>query len=204
MKYVFKLDMFHNSVCHIGSNNYFNPYGEKLRLLCAEEKNIFIGDDGMISSHVFITVTDSHLVFDSKTFQRINYANSIYIGDHVWIGRMSSVFKGARIGSGTIIGSCSVFTNKTSPSNTLWVGVPAKQKKSDVFFVGYNAQPYQEKDIKEHSVYKNDKWVFNEDDNAIKYDQIESDLNSLTSPIEKANYLVKLNKNKMKNRFYIS
>ncbi|MBE7090178.1 MAG: hypothetical protein E7362_05180 [Clostridiales bacterium] len=34
-KYTFSLHMYHNSVCHIGANNYFNPYGEILRLRCA-------------------------------------------------------------------------------------------------------------------------------------------------------------------------
>lgn len=139
-KYTFNLHMFHNSVCHIGANNYFNPYGEILRLRCAEEKNIFIGDDGMFSSNIEICVSDSHLIFDSKTFQRVNYAKSIYIGDHVWLGRLTGVLKGTKIGSGAIVGTRSVVSGKKIPSNTSWAGAPAKQKGSDVFFVGYNAQ----------------------------------------------------------------
>ncbi|MBE7090177.1 MAG: hypothetical protein E7362_05175 [Clostridiales bacterium] len=156
----------------------------------------------MYSTSVEAWVSDSHLIFDCNNLQRINYAKSIYIGDHVWLGKLTNVLKGSKIGSGAIVGTHSVVTKKI-PSNTSWGGVPARQIGKDVFFVGYNAQPYKAEDIEVHSTYQSDRWIFNEDENTICFDQIENALNSLGNPTEKANYLVELDKNKKKNRFYI-
>ncbi len=200
--YTFSLNMYHNSVCHIGANNYFNPYGEILRLRCSEEKNIFIGDDGMFSTGVEIVVSDSHLIFDCKSFNRLNYAKSVYIGDHVWLGRQVSVMKGAQIGSGAIVGAHSVVTKKI-PSNTSWAGIPAKQKGTDVFFVGYNAMPYQKNDIELHSTYQSDRWIFSYSDDTVEFNEVEADLNKLAGAMDKAEYLLNINKYKRKNRFFI-
>ncbi len=126
-KYVVDLQLFHNSICHIGANNYFNPYGEILRLRCYEEKNIFIGNDGLFSSGVEVLTSDSHLIFDSDNYKRINYGKSVYIGDHVWIGRLTAILKGCQIGSGAIIGTRSVVSGKKIPSNTSWGGGACKK-----------------------------------------------------------------------------
>lgn len=202
-RYTFDLHIFHNSVCHIGANNYFNPHGETIRLRCAEEKNIFIGDDGMFSSNIEIYTSDSHLIFDCSNLKRINYAKSVYIGDHVWLGRMSNILKGSQIGSGSIIGTRGVLTKKV-PSNTSWAGSPAKQIAAGVFFVGYNAQTYQKNDIELHSMYQSDRWIYTEGDETINFEQIEDNLNKFTDPIDKAYYLTELAKYKRKNRFFIA
>ena len=201
-KYTFDLQLFHNSVCHIGANSYFNPYGEIIRFRCAEEKNIFVGDDCMFSTDIDVNTSDSHLIFDCNTLQRVNYAKSIYIGDHVWLGKMAAVLKGSQIGSGAIVGTRSIITKKI-PSNTSWAGSPAKKRGENVFFVGYNAQPYKKEDIELHSTYQSDRWVFAESEDAISFEQIENDLNNLENPEDKANYLLELDKNKKKNRFFI-
>ena len=202
-KYTFSLHMFNNSVCHIGANSYFNPHGEIIRLRCAEEKNIFLGNDCMFASSVELSVSDSHLIFDALSFQRINYAKSIYVGDHVWLGKSATLLKGAQIGSGAIIGTHSVVTKKV-PSNTSWAGSPAKQRAENVFFVGYNAMPYKQNDIELHSKYPDDRWVYNQDNSTISFDKIEEDMKSLTSPMDKADYLKELNTEKKKNRFFIA
>lgn len=203
MKYTFSLHMYHNSVCHIGANGYFNPLGEIVRLRCAEEKNIFIGNDCWFSHGIEIAVSDSHLVFSTKTLERINYAKSIYIGDHIWLGSSVSILKGSKLGSGAIVGTHSVVTGKTIPSNTCWAGSPAVQKGEDVFFVGYNAQPYQAKDIELHSTYQSDMWIYLKDENTVDFEKVENDLNALATVEEKANYLLTLNASNKKNRFFI-
>lgn len=67
----------------------------------------------MFSRKIEVRTTDAHSVIDIETRSRINKAESIHIGDHVWVGLSTIINKGAVIPSDNIIGANS-FVNKNS------------------------------------------------------------------------------------------
>lgn len=101
--------------------------------LCAQEDNskIEIGNDCMFSHHINVRTSDSHLIYDTRTDERLNFPNNVVIGEHVWIAPESKIMKGCTIGSGAIIGSNTIVT-KDVPPNSLAVGMPAKIVKNNV------------------------------------------------------------------------
>jgi acetyltransferase-like isoleucine patch superfamily enzyme len=96
-----------------------------------EPCEIRLGNDCMVSGEVFFSVSDMHPIIDLESKQRINYGRSIEIGDHVWIGAQAQILKGAKIGSGSIIGTRAVVTGAI-PENCIAVGVPAKVIRHNV------------------------------------------------------------------------
>lgn len=92
---------------------------------------IELGKDCMLSGGISIRNGDSHSIIDLNTNKRINYAQDIDIGDHVWIGSQVQILKGVKIGPNSIIGLRSIVT-KDIPSNCIAVGVPAKVVKERV------------------------------------------------------------------------
>lgn len=55
----------------------------------------------------------------------------LVIGNHVWLGRRASIIGNVRIGTGSIIGMCSVVV-KNIPTFSIAVGYPAKVIKENV------------------------------------------------------------------------
>ena len=100
---------------------------------CAQEKNsiIRIGKDFMLSNNIIIRTSDSHSIIDNNTRQRINPAQNIDIGDHVWIGAWARILKGAIIGNNSVIATGSIVTSKIG-SNCIAAGIPAKVVKENV------------------------------------------------------------------------
>ena len=72
--------------------------------------------------------------------QRLNPPQDIEIGDHVWLGTRVLVLKGARIGSGTVVGAGSIVAG-TLPSDVLAVGSPAKVVRENVVWTRDMDQP---------------------------------------------------------------
>ena len=98
---------------------------------CMGEANeIIIGDDCMLSENVDIWSTDSHAIYDCNQ-NIINPSKPIYIGDHVWVGKGSSILKGVSIGDGAIIGMKSMVT-KDIERNSMNVGIPTKTLRTDI------------------------------------------------------------------------
>lgn len=90
-----------------------------------------IGEDCMFSYDVHVRNGDSHSIIDLETSKRINYAQNIFIGDHVWLGAHVNVLKGVTIDSNSIVGIRSVVTNDI-PTHSIAVGIPAKVKKNNI------------------------------------------------------------------------
>ena len=99
----------------------------------AQEDNseITCGKDCMFSNTIIVRTSDSHAIIDAESGERLNPANNISIGDHVWIAPSTTIMKGANIGPNTIIGSHTLVT-KAIPSNVLAVGMPARVVKEKV------------------------------------------------------------------------
>jgi len=111
----------------IGAGTTFNQVGLSLH----EASAIRIGKDCMFSTDVHMDPSDMHPIFDRATGERINPAQDIHIGDHVWLSTRVLVLKGAHIGSGTIVGAGSMVTG-VLPSNVLAIGQPAKVVRENV------------------------------------------------------------------------
>lgn len=96
--------------------------------------SVTIGEDCMLAHGIDIRCGDSHSVIDLESNERINYAQNINIGDHVWIATFAQVLKGVNIGNNSIIAAGSIVT-KDVPENCLVSGIPADVKRTKVTWV---------------------------------------------------------------------
>jgi len=71
-----------------------------------------IGRDCMFATDVDIRTGDSHSIISQESNQRVNYAEDVFIGDHVWIGARSIVLKGSSISDNSIVGTGSVVNKR--------------------------------------------------------------------------------------------
>lgn len=70
----FQVNRHHNSVFHIGKNNSVN--GRRPIFQLSEQKNIFLGNDNMMSFDISVRVADPHLIYDATSKKRINDSKS--------------------------------------------------------------------------------------------------------------------------------
>ena len=124
---VIRLERGDGGVIRIGAGTTFNQVGLSMH----EAGEINIGRDCMFSTDIHMDPSDMHPIFDRATGERLNPAQDINIGDHVWLGTRVLVLKGARIGSGTIVGAGSIVSG-TLPADVLAVGSPAKVVRENV------------------------------------------------------------------------
>lgn len=96
-----------------------------------ETGEIVFGEDCMISSQVYVSLSDIHPIFDRATGQRINPAASVHVGDHVWIGLRSMILKGARIGKGTVVAAGAIVSGEM-PDHAIIAGAPARTLREGV------------------------------------------------------------------------
>lgn len=96
-----------------------------------EGATVSIGDDVMIASHNQIRSDDGHPIFDVRTGKRVNLAQDITIGDHVWLALGATVLAGGTIGEGSVIGYGAIVTGKI-PNNCIAVGMPARVVRRDI------------------------------------------------------------------------
>ncbi|WP_096026391.1 hypothetical protein [Campylobacter lanienae] len=169
-----------------------------------EAKNIIVGRRILVSWNTWLSTCDHHLIMDSQTNDRINFSKSIYIGDHVWIGRESAISKGAFVASGAAIGAKSLAT-KLYFSNTVNAGMPAKEIKNNIFWLedNPNAGQWTKEQTLKHSNIPNEnfKYTYNQNE-FLSPKAIEAKLDSLNTAQEKLEFVydaIYMNKNK--NRF---
>ena len=118
---------FPNSVVIIGSDTTWEG-----GVIFSESGNIVaIGNDCMASSGVMIRTTDGHAIFDAITRKPLNMAKDVFVGHHVWLGNSSRVHKGAKIGSGSVLGQSSI-ASSTLKNNAIYAGVPARKIRDDI------------------------------------------------------------------------
>jgi acetyltransferase-like isoleucine patch superfamily enzyme len=104
-------------------------------IAATEGKSITIGVDCMFSHRIEIRNGDSHAIYDTESRKRINKAQSIVVGNHVWLGADAKILKGASIGDNSIIATGAIVTGKHEDLNAVYVGIPAKKIKEGVFWM---------------------------------------------------------------------
>ena len=96
-----------------------------------EPGEITFGRDCMVSSQVYVSLSDIHPIYDRATGERINAAASIRIGDHVWLGLRSMIMKGATIGDGAVVAAGAILSGP-APAHAVMAGVPARLVRRNI------------------------------------------------------------------------
>lgn len=113
----------------IGENTSF----EESHIAVTEPNSrVIIGEDCMFAYDIDLRTGDSHSIINSKTNERINYAKSINIGNHVWIASHVSILKGVTIADNSIVATRAVVTKSFSEKNILIGGTPAIKIKENI------------------------------------------------------------------------
>lgn len=99
--------------------------GYPVHIVADEGTKIHIGEDCMLSKDIQIRSSDSHSIVD-LTGKRLNYAEDVNIGNHVWISLGVTILKGVSIPSHSIVAAGAVCTKKYFDENTVIGGNPAK------------------------------------------------------------------------------
>lgn len=198
----FKLRIFSNSAAFLGRDI---DSGLSLAINVFENQNVIIGDDCFIGDYVFISSADNYPFYTCDTHERINYSNSVYIGDHVYLGHKSTISKGVKIGSGSIVDNASFIPPHAKiPSNVYLSGSPAKIIQNDVFFTKDFLGKFTSEDSFNSKNYKSDVFIYSVvDKETLSIKQIDKiikdmDVDSTLEFIQKL-----FIRNKRKNRFSI-
>jgi Acetyltransferase (isoleucine patch superfamily) len=120
-----RIDIGEKGLIVIGDNTSINPF---TRLLI--QHKLVIGSNCLISWNCQILDEDFHTIDypDKKNGQ----SPAIIIGDHVWIGSNTSIYKGVEIGDGCVIAANSVVKTSFPGNNLLIAGNPARVVKENV------------------------------------------------------------------------
>ena len=123
-----------DNIIELGNNitTAGNFWGDVI-LHAIEGTSLIIGNECIISGNIVIRTSDGHSILNNEQI-RLNQAQNIKIGNHVWICMNSVILKGVTIADGSIIGTNSVVTHSFINKPTIIGGNPAKEiKKIDNF-----------------------------------------------------------------------
>lgn len=114
-----------NSCIIIGEDFTF----EGGHIAATEGRKILVGKDCMFSSDIEIRNGDSHAILAIKDSSRVNQAQDVSIGDHVWLCAHVRVLKGSDIPSYSIIGNSAIVSGKLTTEYGIYSGSPASLLK---------------------------------------------------------------------------
>ena len=110
---------------------YKTLFAGKIEIASTEGADISIGEQCLFSSEIDIRNGDSHSIFDQNG-SRINKAEDICIGDHVWVGHRAMILKGVVILNHSVVGAGAIVTSKFARPNVVLAGSPAKIIKEKI------------------------------------------------------------------------
>lgn len=84
----------------------------------------------MLSSYVQVRTGDSHSILNLNK-ERLNKAESVYIGDHCWLGEGCKILKGVKLDKDIVVSTGAIVT-KSFKKNVLLGGIPAKIIKEEI------------------------------------------------------------------------
>ena len=134
--------MFVNSRLSIGNNNKFFSNNREFR--CHSYTETIIKNDTLWSLEISVLNGDGHSIFNIENNEKLNdlkHAESskrtIFIGNHVWVGKRAMIMNGAHISDGCIIGA-NTFVKKKYPNNCCIAGNPGKVVRKNVVWCTNN------------------------------------------------------------------
>lgn len=95
-------------------------------LFAMEGRAIDIGEDCMFSANIFVRTSDEHSILDIETLERLNKAQDVTLGRHVWVGEGVTVSKGVKIADGCVIGARSYVSKSLTRANAIYAGAPPR------------------------------------------------------------------------------
>lgn len=190
------LDLYENSSFYIGKNATVKTKCE-FRGIIAQDTNVFIGNDCMLSEGVLMRTSDAHFVYDLDSYEPLNLNKSIMIGDHIWFGADIKVLKGITIGSGSTISTNALLSGrKTFCSNTVIAGLPAKVINSNAAWLRIAVH----NNIQSPSKEELDQYKYVKDKNTISLKELDK---KLTKSSVRKKMKIFSNLTESKNRFAI-
>lgn len=93
-------------------------------------KRIVLGEDVLVSWDTQFMDSDAHAIWDKDGF--VNEDKPIEIGEHVWVGCRTTILKGSKIPTNTIVASGCLVSGCFMEANTILAGVPAKVIKKSI------------------------------------------------------------------------
>ena len=93
--------------------------------------SVIIGEECMFANDVDIRTGDSHSVIEASSGRRINFAENVTIGRHVWIAAHTIILKGVTIGADSVVAAGAVVTRSCEPGVIL-AGNPAQVIKAGI------------------------------------------------------------------------
>lgn len=112
--------------CTLGDN-----FAANACFLLSCEKQISIGDNVLFGWDCTVIDGDGHMINDVAG-HCCNEAESIYIGNHVWVAAHASILKGTKISNDSVVGYGSIVTKKFSDNGIIIAGSPAKIVKEQI------------------------------------------------------------------------
>lgn len=121
--YASKID--NHGIIHFGNNFVITA---KCMITCY--KKIIFGNDVLISYETALMDTDTHKIIVDGV--RVNDDEVILIGDKCWIGTRTTLLKGARLPSNSVLAAGSLLNRAYDAENIILAGVPAKCIKNNI------------------------------------------------------------------------
>lgn len=200
-KHPYRLDLtiWNDSTMAFGKDCYLNGC---LHAIASERQSIIVGDDCLMSFGIWMRTADPHLLYSCDTHKRINGSESIFIGDHVWLGQDSMILKGSRIGSGSILAAKALLSGKNVPSNQCWGGVPARMVSNNVFYRSDSVHAYTIAQTQESQVFNSNKYMYLGTSSLLR--NIDLSELAVRDPHKRIGIISKLYENDNRNRFAIA
>lgn len=108
-----------------------NRFFRNTHLAALEGTKITIGGEGLFAPDVQLRTSDSHSILDMEG-RRVNFAEDISVGEHVWMGAGAVALKGSVIPDESVIGIHSLVNRKLDETNCVYAGSPVKKVKTGI------------------------------------------------------------------------
>ncbi len=197
--YKLNISVYNDNVFYSGRDNYFNGV---FNVILSEQKHFFMGNDCLLSFGIWVRNADPHLIYDCESKKRINPTQSIYFGDHIWVGQSAMILKGTQVESGSIIGAMSVVSNKKIPANSSFAGNPAKKIREGIFWRDPCVHTWTEKKTADSEIFGDKTYIYKfKSGEYVSFDEIEEKLLPKHAVDKKLDFLGRISKSSDKNRF---